>query len=267
MCNRLFVWAHAYLYSQMHHLPLHVNGWYKTQLGPWIRKERTKRFYALYFRNQTDLIGYTFRSLLGKNGIKYNPPIHESYLEPHYHTVIFNKLPHSSRYFSELKGHSELIRDALINMIVSRIQIKINHQHPPEIGIHVRRGDFIKGSFIESLDFFKKAILFLRSTYSPKLNAIIFSDGYNYELQELLNMPDTTLYKGETDIEDLIVLSRSKFIVTSLTSTFSYWAVFLSDAVALYNPLYDGQPIRWEQLKRESDFLIESPPVTWKKNV
>lgn len=259
MCNRLFVWAHAYLYSQRHHLPLSVNGWYKTQIGPWIRKERTKRFYALYFRNQTDLAGFIFRVLVRRNGIKFNPSVHETFLEPQYHTVVFNKLPHSSRYFSELKGHSEVIREALNNMIVPGIQKKIKQQPAPEIGVHVRRGDFIKGSFIESIDFFKNAILYLRSTYNQDLKAVIFSDGYNHELQELLDLPGTSLFKGETDIEDLIVLSRSKFIITSLTSTFSYWAVFLSEAVAIYNPLYEGQPIRWDVITRESGFLIESP--------
>jgi hypothetical protein len=38
------------------------------------------------------------------------------------------------------------------------------------------------------------------------------------------------------DIVDLVLLSKSKLIVTSATSTFSYWAAFLSNSPVIMHP-------------------------------
>src|SRR5688500_1341685 len=188
MCNRLFTWAHGYVFSYRYNLPYAVNGWYKTQIGPWIRSERTKRFYAGYFIDQSDLAGYYFRRIFRRNGILYNPPLNQMPVESHIHTIIFNTIPHSGHYFKELKGHNLIIKQALMAMIVRPIRERLQKTKGPDIGVHVRLGDFQVSNSSEKMTFYIDAINFIRQQYGENLSVVIFSDGYEEQLKELLSL-------------------------------------------------------------------------------
>lgn len=259
MCNRLFIWAHGFVYSSKYNLPYAVNGWYKTQIGPWIRRERSKRFYSGYFIDQSDFVGYYYRKVFRKKGIIYNPALDKPPFEHKIHTIIFDTIPYSGQYFNELKGYNRMIKKGLLDMIVRPIRERIQHAIAPEIGVHVRLGDFQVSNSTESMNFYIDAINYIRQQHGENLTAVIFSDGYEEELKDLLALPAISLHQSRTDIEDLMLLSKSNFIVTSHTSTFSYWAVYLSDAIAIYNKNYTGQPIRWDELIIKDNLLVESP--------
>ena len=206
-----------------------------------------------------DLVGYVFRKALSRNKICYNPSIDQVIdfqLNP---TIIYNSIPHFSKYFEELKGHNVLLSRGLMEMLKPSIQRRIACLKSPEIGVHVRRGDFGNSDLLEQLHFYRDAILKIRDKYGQNLQASIFSDGYEHELKLLLALPRVSIFRAETDIEDLIALSQSKFIVTSLGSTFSYWAAFLSGATIIHSPRFSGQPVRWGTVNEEDGFWIERP--------
>jgi hypothetical protein len=261
MCNRFFAWAYAVIYSDIHQTPYAINGWYKTQIGPWLRRERVKRFYAMYFKDQSDITGYLWRKWFTKKRIMINPGLRDPWPKDKYQTVVFNSIPHSSQYFDELKGYNRFLKEKLNAIIAPGIRKKIEAQPPPQIGVHIRRGDFTLSHLVEELSYFKKAIHYIRQHYGPHLNAVIFTDGYAHELTEVLSLPHIWIYQGQSDIEELMVLSRSRFIVTSYTSTFSYWAAYLSDAMVFHSAKYQDPPVRWQELRRDADFLIEIPPA------
>jgi hypothetical protein len=52
------------------------------------------------------------------------------------------------------------------------------------------------------------------------------------------------MMEGNPDIADLILLSKSRVIVTSATSTFSYWAGFLSEAALIMHPAHIHGSVR-----------------------
>ena len=260
MCNRLFPWAYAVIYSELNHTPYHINGWYKTQIGPWLRGERVKRFYALYFKDEADLPGYFLRRFFSKNNILYNPSLVTNWDKAKYHTVIFNSIPNSSVYFDELQGYAELLSDRLQAMIAKKIKKQINHLSAPEIGVHIRRGDFSKGSDLEGEQYFIDAIHFIRSEFGSSLKVTIFTDGFGHEINSILQLPDTTIHYGKSDIEDLILLSKSRYIITSHSSTFSYWAAFLSKAVIVHSHKYNNRPLRWSGFVDLKGLRFELPP-------
>jgi hypothetical protein len=60
---------------------------------------------------------------------------------------------------------------------------------------------------------------------------------------------------------DMLVLSKSKIIITSMGSTFSYWAAFLSDADVINNPL-DVHP----RLRNENNLFEGTLEDLYKQN-
>ncbi len=64
----------------------------------------------------------------------------------------------------------------------------------------------------------------------------IFSDGLDYELKEILELDQTNRFHNQNDLVDVITLSKSKILMTTKESSYSYWAAFLSDGAVLHHP-------------------------------
>lgn len=264
MCNRFFAWAYAMIYSNQHQSPVAINGWYKTPIGPWIRREKIKRFYALYFKDQSDIVGFFWRKLTGRSKILFNPGLDDPWDQPQYPTVIFDSIPNSREYFDALQGYNGFLKNALWNITSNKVKNEVTKLLSPEIGVHIRRGDFVHGMGLESFDFYKKAISYIRQQFGDQLKVTVFSDGYPSELQEILDLPNTSFQTGASDLAELWQLSKSQYIVTSHKSTFSYWAAYLSDALVIHNVKYEDKPIRWGVFENHEGLLIERPknPIT-----
>jgi hypothetical protein len=64
----------------------------------------------------------------------------------------------------------------------------------------------------------------------------VFSDGYPEELSSLLGFKNVVYFNSINDIVDLYQMSKSKILITSAGSTYSYWAGFLGDAEIVQHP-------------------------------
>ncbi len=158
---------------------------------------------------------------------------------------LFNKIPHWDDYFDGLLPYRDYLKTELFNLMKPCIRKKIMSLQPPEVGIHIRMGDFKKienesefknvGATRTPLSYFTYVIQQLKIKLGPETHFIVFSDGHKQELIEILSIPNVALAPSNSDIVDLWSLSMSKVIVTSAGSTFSYWAAFLSDAVIIYH--------------------------------
>jgi hypothetical protein len=100
------------------------------------------------------------------------------------------------------------------------------------------------GSVRTPEEYFVDIIEKIRSISGKSLPVSVFTDGHRSEFEKLFNLPSVTMVEGNTDIVDLLLLSKSKVIVTSANSTFSYWAGFLSDAPLILHPDHIHEPIR-----------------------
>ncbi|MEP6794887.1 MAG: alpha-1,2-fucosyltransferase [Saprospiraceae bacterium] len=259
MCNRLFTWATAIVFSYKYNLPVRIHGWYKTQIGPWIRNEKNKRIYYNYFNKHSGILQFKIRERLLSKGVLFNPPLNESVNINPFHTIVFNSIPHSDIYFNDLKDFRPFIIKELNAMIRTSIRMRIESAPKPGIGVHVRKGDFMKTGQSESNNYFITTINYVRSKYDNRSDVYLFTDSRKEEIQNLLDLPNVRIYQGETDIEDLMVLSKSRIIVTSHHSSFSYWAGFLSDALIIHTNKYQGHPNRNKEFKVEAEYLIEVP--------
>jgi hypothetical protein len=257
--NQLFPLMRAAVFAHLNHLPLRVVNYHQLKIGPWLRNERSKRNYRGFFKFQKNIVEEALDKLslkvIGRRGQTVEPEvIIRTGEDKNIQTFLFFKMPHYTEYFKGLDIHRPLVIQLLNEMISSTIHRQINAHKTPVIGIHVRMGDFMKpgreeelgqrGSLRTPLQYFIRTIQEIRNLKNEVLPVTIFSDGSREELAVLLKLPEVSLSNGKNDLVDLILLSKSKIIVTSAGSTFSYWAGFISDAIVIMHPTYTGIKIR-----------------------
>jgi hypothetical protein len=173
---------------------------------------------------------------------------------------VFDRIPHWRDYFCEIREHREFVRSKLLESVRDRYLESVNVVEPPVVGVHVRCGDFRKllpgedfakvGLVRTPLSYFQDVIHFIRMIHGSDVPVTVFSDGRDDELAALLAMPNVRRAASNPDIVDLLLLSRSRLIVASAGSTFSYWAGFLADAALILHPDHIYAPFRPDHVNR-----------------
>lgn len=256
--NQLFPLMKAMVYSKLMGQKVRVCNYNQFKIGPYLRGEKSKRKYENYFTFQKgfsdDMVTrISIRFLLQRNEIISNPTISSNNEK----SVVFDAIPHWDNFFEGLNEYRELVIKCLFDILNPTILETYHNLPPPEIGLHVRLGDFRK---LKSGEDFKKVgavrtpeyyfidtVKKLRALHGSELPVTIFTDGYKKDMPDLFSLSNLIIPKPNTDIGDLLHLSKSKIIVTSAGSTFSYWAGFLSDSPIILHPDHIHQPIRLEQ--------------------
>jgi hypothetical protein len=228
----LLIWARAVLFAQVNNLPVVAPTWGRIAVGPYLRGERDKRYYGNLFSNKGYVSRFNyFLASLKKKHLYYNPAI--SKIEP----LNFNQLPYWSDFFVDLKEHQPIIKDKLLSSIRPVLLTNISRRTKPHIGLHIRMGDFriLKseedfpkfGGVRTPFSWFIRVINAIREIADYDVPVTIFSDGYDYELSELLELSQVSRASDASALSDMLTLSRSKLLITSSGSTFSYWASYL----------------------------------------
>jgi hypothetical protein len=95
------------------------------------------------------------------------------------------------------------------------------------------------------------------------LPVTIFTDANSKEIEDLLKLPNVSLASSNPDIVDILLLADSKYLLTSVSSTFSYWAAFLSEGIVIKPPKEWQAPLRHEtDPLREKEILWAGLPVS-----
>jgi hypothetical protein len=253
--NMLLVWAKAVLFADINKLPIVAPVWGKIAISPYLRGERDKRYYNHLFceKNYESRWKY-FLAVFRKKYIHNNPTISKiqsSHLEPSHvdlHIFIFNQLPHWSDYFADLKEYQPLIKQKLFSSIRPSVFEAILNRPTPEIGIHIRMGDFRKlkpeddfsklGNVRTPLSWFIQVIDVIRKIAGYDVPVTIFSDGRDRELDELLKHNKVSRATAASALSDMLTLSRSKLLITSSGSTFSSWASYLGQCPTIWHPAH-----------------------------
>jgi hypothetical protein len=261
--NQLFPLLKALVFGKLNNLPVKIIGYHQVKIGPYLRREKTKRQYRNYFTFQRSLINERLDALF----IKWKERSYQLVREPVVGVVedktfkkciyLFNEIPHWSNYFEYLRENRQQVISLLWSVIHEKVKQDLERLSPPCIGVHIRMGDFRKlkqgedfskmGAVRTPEDYFIDIIQQLRAMHGSNLPVSVFTDGYYHEFEKLFTLENITMVQGNTDIVDLLLLSRSKIIVTSAGSTFSYWSGFLSDAPIIIHPDHK-QPIRGNNL-------------------
>ncbi len=135
--------------------------------------------------------------------------------------------------FSGLQIHRENISRAIFAMLTDPIKTKILTLSSPEIGVHIRRGDFKYGNLLTSNQFFINAINVIRKIEGRPLTVTVFTDAHDREIADILNLDDVQFPVDQSDIVDIYQLSKSKYLILSQSSSFSYWAAFLCNNIVI----------------------------------
>ena len=255
--NQLFPLMKAHLFAHFNKLPVVVTGYHQLKIGPYLRREKTKRRYSNYFSFQKSILGEQLDKWKTKES-RFSRVVKEpsvNFISDNASSLYqYSEIPHWSNYFNELNEHRELVSRLLFSIINDSIKEELNRLTAPVIGVHIRMGDFRKlaenedfsivGSVRTPEKYFIEIIKAIRQLHGSNLPVSVFTDGYRHEFKELFNLPSVTMVESNKDIVDMLLLSRSKIIVTSAGSTFSYWSGFLSDAPIIRHPDHFHSTIR-----------------------
>ena len=258
--NQLFPLLNALVFAEINDLPVKIVGYHQFKLGPYLRREKSKRNYSDYFTFQRSFFSEKLDILFIKKKEKSFRVINEPGLEKIEEErrtnciYLFDQVPHWANYFGGLREHREQVIQLFWNTLNKQVKQSVDQLSAPGIGVHIRMGDFRKlhqgedfskvGAVRTPEDYFIDVISQLRAMHGSCLPVSVFTDGYPHELEKLLRLEKVTLVQGNTDIVDMLLLSRSKIVVTSAGSTFSYWSGFLSNAPIVMHPDHIHEPIR-----------------------
>lgn len=249
--NKLLVWARALVFARQSGLTLYVSGWADIKIGPYIRGERSKRQYWGYFKDSA-APGLFRRFMFSYLYSVHHEPDLDSYqataLRNMNQLYLYDAVPSWRDYFYGLRGHEEYVRSSFLNMIKPRYRKQLLRQKFPVIGVHIRRSDFRELEPGESLGencnvrtpiaYYLDVISALRRKAGLPLPVTVFTDGRVEDVADILALPDVVMATPNPDIVDLLLLSKSKYLVTSLGSTFSYWAAYLSRGHVITHPAH-----------------------------
>jgi Glycosyl transferase family 11 len=255
--NQLFPLMKASVFAHLNELPLLVANYRQIRIGTYLRGEKSKRQYHSCFNFQKNILedlNTHLRIIFSKALVIHEPPLEKFSVLASNSNYRFEIVPNWVNYFEHLKDHRQLVKTLLHNHLRKEILQELERLPSPIIGVHIRMGDFRKlaqdedfskvGAVRTPEEYFVNTIQSIRSIHGTKLPVSIFTDGFRHEFKNLLNLGNITFVEGNRDIVDMLLLSKSKIIVTSAGSTFSYWSGFLSEAPIIMHPDHIHQPLR-----------------------
>ena len=240
--NLLFTYGRALVYAQENGYQLSWPTWASVKIGPYIRNEKDKRFYGNLFQNRTGCVGGLKKIWLLCTHKKIAEELAGNVKDGQ--IVIFEKYVGTIEPFRQ---ESDLIRTNLLNNMRDRDFLHSKLLDQPHIAAHIRLGDFQRATESElasgkencstPVSWYAKMIKKLRAEHNDEKLVLVYSDGTDEELQEVLELPNVQRVFWGNALKDMVAMSKADLLLAS-GSTFSLWARFLGrlDAIA-----YPGQ--------------------------
>lgn len=252
--NMLLVWANGLVFAEMNNLPMATSSWWGFRWGALLRREKRNRLYYHYFKETAVAKRLLFQLGLFTGPVVNDPPVEKLTAAEITagKTYLFKKVINDIDLFGSLRNHRDLIKAALFEILHASKKEQLIKYKAPIIGVHIRRGDFKIGNQTTPLSYFINAINLIRKNTSAVLPVTVFTDAEKSELKEILDLPHIEIAEDKADILDILLMSKSRILILSQSSTFSYWAAFLSDAFVII-PFNDWQ----HQIRKESKNYAE----------
>jgi len=238
--HSLLAWARCWNWCQMHSLPMLAPNWRHIRIGPWLRGERDKRQYHRLFRFDDYITGpRRFWLLKTSNAWSAECDDLDKLLSDHRQGIVIfnNRLSlNEEMHFHEVIGKGPLLREALESM--TRFEYRPSPLLRPHIALHVRMGDFGQPASLEALrsgsknsrlpvEWYLRILEGLRELLGH-VPAIVYSDGDETSLAELLRLPDVSRSPRQPSVTDMLSISQATILISS-GSGFSMWGSFLGD--------------------------------------
>lgn len=238
--NLLFTFARTVAIAEQNNMRIIWPTWPSIKIGPWIRREKDKRFYGDLFCNDGQYVGgfKKVKCLLLNKKIAWDDILRHSDLKENA-VYVYDGF---RMKFDELLEHRIAITDRTVSMTSAKYKKSLEHNFENEINVHVRLGDFARAniSALNSgvhnmsipIEWYVQAMWDIRGILGEDVTFNVFSDGADEELGAILEMPNVRRMNYGSAIADMIALSQSKLIIAS-GSSFSMWARFLGNSACI----------------------------------
>jgi hypothetical protein len=244
----LLAWARCVVWCHKADVPVIAPRWLRLRIGPYLRRERDKRFYYRLFHRGRQVGGLHRARLLAlaeKLSAEKDTP--EVGWRPARETiVVFKNAPadNERKHFHEIVGANALVREALREM--TRARFVPRPPREPHVAIHVRGGDFSPPVNVEALKdglhnqrlpiaWYVGMLKGLREKSASDIPAVVYSDCTDDELAPLLAQARTTRSQYRAAISDMLAMSDARVLISS-GSGFSRWGSYLGRVPRLCFP-------------------------------
>lgn len=152
----LLAWSRAYAFAHLNNLEMHTSSWLCIHWGALLRRERKKRFYFRHFKQAGLLKKLRFLLYILTKNKTVEPPVETLSKIDTNQLFVFNKIFLDYDFFKEIRPYRELVKKGIFDMLRPEVKEQYNLYKKPVIGMHIRRGDFNRGSTITPLTFLLK---------------------------------------------------------------------------------------------------------------
>ncbi|MBD5584537.1 MAG: hypothetical protein HDQ88_05600, partial [Clostridia bacterium] len=212
-------------------IPLITPTWLNLSIGTYIRHQADKRHYSDLFNSNKEISGLKKLWLLATLRSTINI---EEFLETKNSSIIIVEGIYD--FFKPLIGNNEIIRNYLFEHINPNILKQVNSfDFNNSIAVHVRLGDFPEGRRVPMKWYIDEI-----NKHSDSKRILIFSDGKDEELKDILSLPNTKRVFFGGAIQDIIAISKCSYLIGS-DSSFSSWGAFLGQVPCVFYRTQFGQ--------------------------
>jgi len=273
LANRLYPWGRAELFCRHHQAAMLAPRWVRLKLGPLLRGDRDKRFYVGQFGNHGYVAGLKKWWILKTARIIDEKSFRPEMLGESRRPLVVD-FSGMTGEFATLWGSQEYLYSRLLSILSPAArQMFAQTAIDWQIGLHVRRTDMpVMTAGAQAASFaaqpeawFTGVLRKLRAAAGWTVPARIFTDARANDLPLLSQEPAVSIGPAMPAVVDLLLMSRSRVLITSGKSTFSHWAVFFGQMASVWYPgmrriIPPDQPQRSLETD-ESGNLIDSSAV------
>ncbi len=249
LAHSMMAWARCVVWCRQKSLPMLAPSWTYPKIGPYLRGERDKRQYTKLFKFTGYYTGFN-RAFILATYTRVDARESDGAINPtgRHQAVVFQNVDTfegQSRLFqAEVLGHSIMLNKEITRVTRQRyLPPAVNKKH---IAIHIRRGDFRTPATEAELQqghrnsripiaWYRDMLIGIRSRCQIHLPAIVYSDGSDDELTEVLALPDVVRSTASAAITDLLAISQATLLLAS-GSGFSIWGSFLGQVPRICFP-------------------------------
>jgi hypothetical protein len=277
--NRLFSWARCQVYAKNHNYKTVAPIWFFPRIRPFLKGGVSVANYLnqiCMFRNlkrHTDDYGLLTNLKLKYFGTPLQEP--EDLTKPLDHTdkknsfIPFSRAGGDFHRFTALNGYQEFLKNKLRESVHpkwEKLFSKWDNIAEDSIGINIRRGkdfkdpktsnDWFTTGLLRTppLDWFINVLNKLRQANGKNIPAIIVSDGTPKDLEPILKLENVHFLRPGCAVTDLLLLSKTKFLIGSGGSSFSGWANFLGEMPMVTHP---GSHMSWYGLPVKDTLFVD----------
>ena len=212
-CNMLNPWARAFLWARDNGAKMIAPNWVKiVRLGPWLRGERHKRYYAGMITNDGYVKGFAKWRLL------------------HFQKGEVEFFEGQGRDLLDVADEHQALKAELTRIASPAILARLEVLPRDYIAVHIRRGDFKSIGRTLPVSYYIAAIR-LAVEKVGDLPILVFSDAPVEELGFLRDVGTAyeriRIMPKAPALHDVLALSRARFLVCTNGSSFSEWSAFL----------------------------------------